>query len=217
MPRDSHLYYLSQGPLTEVTSYNVCIVNGYKFHTYSYGKSKSTVNSGVCIRGSNYNYEEDDFYGILKEVVEVEYRARPIKKVVLFNFGWFDPTPHPHGGTIVHPKYKIVEVNTLKEYSKYDPFVLAKQASQVYFVPFPSKKKDKVNWRAVLKVRAKKFDPSYTTMKEAEEDAAFQEDEVEVHEISDNERFIDPARCDSSGTMKQERNNELNCTNIELY
>ncbi|KAG6383034.1 hypothetical protein SASPL_157230 [Salvia splendens] len=194
LPRDSHLYYLSQGPLTEVTSYNVCIVNGYKFRIDSYGKSKSTVNSGVCIRGSNYNYDEDDSYGILKEGVEVEYCARPIKKVVLFNCGWFDLTPHPRGGTIVHPKYKIVEVNTLKEYPKYDPFVLAKQASQVYFVPFPSKKKDKENWRAVLKVRAKKFDSSYTTMKEAEEHAAFQEDEVEVHEISDDERFIHPAR-----------------------
>ena len=72
LPRDSHLYYLSQGPFTEVRSYNVCFVNGYKFHTDSYGKSKSTVNSGVCIRGSNYSYDEDDFYGILKEIVEVE-------------------------------------------------------------------------------------------------------------------------------------------------
>ncbi|KAL1556623.1 hypothetical protein AAHA92_12218 [Salvia divinorum] len=87
------------------------------------------------------------------------------------------------------------------EYPKYDPFVLAQQASQIYFVPFPSKKKDKVNWRAVMKVRAKKFDISYAITKEAEEDTAFQEDEVEDHEISDDIEFVEPSRHDPTGAM----------------
>ena len=59
---------------------------------------------------------------------------------LLFNCVWFDETRHPWDGTIVHPKYEIIEVNILKEYPKYDLFVLAQQASQVYFVPFPRKK-----------------------------------------------------------------------------
>ncbi|KAG6428173.1 hypothetical protein SASPL_112423 [Salvia splendens] len=198
-----HLYHLSQGPLKGVMSYNICFVNGYKFHTDSDGKSRSTVNSGVCIRGSNYSYADDDFYGILKEVVEVEYRASPIKKVVLFNCAWYNPAPPPRGGIIVHPKFRIVEVNIHKEYPKYDPFVLAQQASQIYFVSFPSKKKDKVNWRAVLKVRAEKFDASYAITKEADEDTAFQEDGVEIHEISDDMEFVEPSRHDPSGETPQ--------------
>ena len=77
----------------------------------------------MCIRGSNYNYDEDDFYGILKEVVEVEYCARAIKKFFLFNNVWYNPAPPPRDGTIIYPKYKITEVNILKEYPKYDPFI----------------------------------------------------------------------------------------------
>ncbi|KAL1567812.1 hypothetical protein AAHA92_03248 [Salvia divinorum] len=38
-------------------------------------------------------------------------------------------------------------------------------------------------------------------MKEAEEDTTFQEDEVEVHEISDDVQFIDPPHRDPSGAM----------------
>ena len=60
-------------------------MNGYKFHTLGHGSIKSTMNSGVCIKGSNFSATELDFYGQLVEVLQLEYPALPLKRVILFN------------------------------------------------------------------------------------------------------------------------------------
>ncbi|GAB2287573.1 hypothetical protein Dimus_037939 [Dionaea muscipula] len=62
---------------------------------------------------------------------------------------WFDPLQ----GMKVHPHYNLVEINHKKKYMKYEPFVLAQQAGQVYFTAYPSKKNDKRDWWAVCKVK----------------------------------------------------------------
>jgi len=54
-----------------------------------------------------------DFYGILQEIVEVEYIGEP-KKLVLFYCKWYNP--NPKDGTRVHEQYRIVEVNARKRY-----------------------------------------------------------------------------------------------------
>ncbi|KAK1388315.1 DUF4216 domain-containing protein [Heracleum sosnowskyi] len=120
---------LVSGPLHSVRSVQIYYVNGYKFHTKTYGASKSTFNSGLCIKGSNYNEASNDYFGILYEILIIEYPRRPIKKTVLFKCEWFDPTPNV--GTRVHQRYNIVEVNRKKRLSVYEPFVLAIQATQV--------------------------------------------------------------------------------------
>jgi hypothetical protein len=51
--------------------------------------------------------------------------------VVLFKCDWFDPTPNR--GTIVHPQYLLVDINSKRSYPKFDPFVVAQQAQQVCF------------------------------------------------------------------------------------
>lgn len=58
-------------------------------------------------------------------------------------------------GTNIHPLYKLVEVNHVRKYPKYDPFVLSYQASQVYFAPYPSLKRDRVQWWAIFKTKAR--------------------------------------------------------------
>ena len=64
------------------------------------------MNSGVCIRGSNLSIDESDCYGQLEEIMELEYPALLIKRIVLFKCDWFDPTPNL--GTKVHKDYKLV-------------------------------------------------------------------------------------------------------------
>ena len=39
-------------------------VNGYKFHTYEWGRGKKTDNSGVCVKG-DAGGGQGDWYGIL--------------------------------------------------------------------------------------------------------------------------------------------------------
>nr|GEV89600.1 hypothetical protein [Tanacetum cinerariifolium]GEV91898.1 hypothetical protein [Tanacetum cinerariifolium] len=64
------------GPLRRsVTTYLMFFVNGYKFHTSEHGSGRSTFNS---------------------EIVEVEYPALPIKRVVLFRCDWFDIVMNIH-------------------------------------------------------------------------------------------------------------------------
>ena len=100
---------LAKGPLETVKIYNGYFVSGYKFHTVGHGASKMSINSGVCIKGQNYSHNADDWYGQLREVVEVEYLNWPIKRTVLFMCDWFDPTPNR--GIRVHEQYNIVEIN----------------------------------------------------------------------------------------------------------
>ena len=64
---------LAKGPLGTVKIYNGSFVNGYKFHIVELGASKMSINSGVCIKDQNYSHNTNDWYGQLREVVEVEY------------------------------------------------------------------------------------------------------------------------------------------------
>ena len=66
---ENQLLGLAIDPLTLVKCYNEYYVNGFKFHTQSYGRFKKTMNSGVCVKGSCYDNNERDYYGMFKGVV----------------------------------------------------------------------------------------------------------------------------------------------------
>ncbi|XP_057808636.1 uncharacterized protein LOC131023110 [Salvia miltiorrhiza] len=119
---------LAAGPLTEIETYSGYFVNGYRFHTTDLDGERATVNSGVCIKGSVYGRDVQDFYGRLQEVCVLEYGGYPIKKTVLFKCEWFDLSAR---GTSIDTNFKLVSVNQTRKYQKYDPFVLASQAVQV--------------------------------------------------------------------------------------
>jgi hypothetical protein len=165
------LFTLSWGPTTCVKLWPSYFINGYHFHTRSYAEGKSTMNYGVCVQSSSI-----DFYGELEEIIEVEYPGLSTMKVVLFKCHWFDPTR----GTRVHPKYKLVEIDQKKKYKKYDPFILAQQAIQVYYTKIPSLKRDKVDWRAVCKTKARRKIEQHWTEREQQwsDTVAFQQDNV---------------------------------------
>lgn len=127
---------LAKGPLNTVNVYTGYYVNGYKFHTEGRSANRMTVNCGVCIKGTNYSDQSSDYYGKLIEVLEVEYPTLPIKRTVLFHCEWFDPTPNV--GVKIHLMYNIVDVNQRRRFHKYEPFVLASQAQQVYYISYPS-------------------------------------------------------------------------------
>nr|GLL21135.1 uncharacterized protein LOC109179592 [Ipomoea trifida] len=143
---------LAKGPLRCVNTYSGYYVNGFKFHTIGYGGTKETMNSGVCIKGINYSIDESDYYGRLVEVVQVEYPGLPVKRTILFKCEWFDPTTV---GMKVHSQYKLVEVNHKRRFNRYEPFVLAMQAAQVYYCTYPSLRRDKLDWWAVCKIKAR--------------------------------------------------------------
>ena len=59
------------------------------------------MNSSVCAKESCYNDHERDYYGMLVEILELEYFGIG-NKVVLFKYDWYDTGKglrvHPHHG-----------------------------------------------------------------------------------------------------------------------
>ena len=163
---------MAQGPLKYAKRYNICYVDGKKFHTKKHATREATDNSGVCVKAANDSQDGDNFYGRLK----VEYPAMPIKRVTLFKFHWYDLTRHGRGtGTRVHKRYQIVDIHIDQSYGKYDQFVLASQANQVYYMPYASLRRDLRDWRVVCKVRPKKYQVSVAIPNDVD-DSAFQEE-----------------------------------------
>ena len=156
------------------------IVNGYKFHTIRHSCGSATNNSGVCIRGTNYSTEDCDYYGCLTDILQLEYPGWPIKRTILFKCNWFDPTANI--GTKSHKHYNLVDINHKRRFNRYEPFILAMQADQVYYIPYPSLRRDVSDWWAVCKIKAR----SIVDVPQLSENALesnidpFQEDDIEV-------------------------------------
>ncbi|XP_038713444.1 uncharacterized protein LOC120007316 [Tripterygium wilfordii] len=169
---------IAYGPLRRVEMWHTYYVNGYKFDIDACSEAKSTINSGVCMRGTDYGQSENDYYGRLKEIVQFEFPGQPIKKIVLFNYEWFDPTPNR--GTRINKHYGLVEVKRRGRYKKFDPFIIAQQAEQVYFTPYPEGIRDRADWWAMIKTKAR----STITTPSTQVDDAFQDNEVPIEPIA---------------------------------
>ncbi|CAJ2650874.1 unnamed protein product, partial [Trifolium pratense] len=111
-----HLRNLSDGPKSTVKQWHTYFVNGYRFETHSWSEGKTTVNSGVCMKGVTEN-GEGDFYGVIENIFEIEYNYLDYKKtVVLFYCKWFDPS---NRGTRYDSKTNTVDIKMNKHYPLY--------------------------------------------------------------------------------------------------
>lgn len=146
---DPNLISLAWGPESRAISWHKYFINGYKFHTHAWTVGKKTINSGVYVKGVTGG-GEDDFYGVIQHIFELEYHRLP-HKVALFYCQWFDP--RRNRGTKVHPQYDIVDIKMSRQYDRYDPFIIAQKARQVYYVPYPEIRTDKRGWCAVIKTK----------------------------------------------------------------
>ncbi|KAM0031280.1 hypothetical protein Hdeb2414_s0017g00507041 [Helianthus debilis subsp. tardiflorus] len=147
-PNKEQLIDLAQGPLTYVKSHKVYFVNGCKFHTQTTYDGRVTRNSGVCAKGASYNEYENDYYGLLDEILELEYHSTIGRcVVVLFKCTWFDTVR----GIRVDPKTHMVDVKPMATRCVDDSLILASQAQQVYYTSYPSKSKELKGWLAVVK------------------------------------------------------------------
>jgi hypothetical protein len=143
-PTVQHLMNLFVGPKSNVKQFHTYFVNGYKFHTQSWTEGKETKNSGVCVKSVTENGEGDDFYGVIENIFEVEYNYLDNKNtVVLFYCSWFDPST---SGTKFNSKTNTVDIKMNRRYQLFDPFAMAHNVRQVYYVPYPSIKVDKRGW-----------------------------------------------------------------------
>ncbi|KAD6118922.1 hypothetical protein E3N88_10193 [Mikania micrantha] len=132
---NEELYILFSLPDNRVSSLKGCIVNGVKFIVKSRDDCRQTQNCGVTVPGV-HNYVEDDYYGYLDEVIELSFIRD--YSIILFKCTWFD-TDRRRKHVIFEPHF--ISIDTSRNAYKEDPFILANQAQQVFYVNDPLKPK----------------------------------------------------------------------------
>ncbi|KAF5451784.1 hypothetical protein F2P56_026856 [Juglans regia] len=107
-------------------------MNGVRFHTKERERHRRTQNSGVVVHG-HHQGSPVDFYGVLHDIIELRYMGW--RKVYLFSCAWYD-VGDPRRGIRVRDHLTIV--NTARQWYKDEPFTLACQALQVFYLTDPT-------------------------------------------------------------------------------
>ncbi|XP_057771180.1 uncharacterized protein LOC130990991 [Salvia miltiorrhiza] len=139
-----NLMYLSYGPDERVTHYDGCIVNGLRFHTKRHDLNKRTQNYGVVVKVGDDDSGLQEYYGVLVDIVQVDYLGN--HSVTLFYCDWFE------GKAVQKDKYNYTSVNMSKPWKTNEPYVLATQAEQVYYVNDIKLGND---WKVVIPAQAR--------------------------------------------------------------
>ena len=207
-PANRHLCNLSDGPNRCVTEWHTYFVNGYKFHTNTWTQGRETVNSGVCMKGVT-GRGEDDFYGVVEHIYELAYPYLDFDpKVVVFYCKWFDKSPQ---GTQLNPKTNTVDIKMNRRYRLYDPFVIAQNVRQVYYVPYPLTRVDRRGWCVAIKTKPRgRIETSNDTV----DDVPYQMDEMSnVNQVIEVEHIT--RLCDEPNTGEEVNDDDEEDTNEE--
>jgi hypothetical protein len=138
---------LAKGPMMIANQYNSYTINGLNFHTHSYDENRSVQSSGVALVAETTHFERGNdnqvvgkhiYYGIIKQIIELNYYHKG--NVVLFKCDWVDN--RGHNKWVKTDQFGITTVNFKHLFNTGDkmsdePFILASQASQVFYVPDP--------------------------------------------------------------------------------
>lgn len=144
----------------------------------------------------NHDLDEHglDYYGQLLEVIELTYHGSSKATFVLFKCEWFDPI----NAVRKHRKFNcLVDVNLARKWhgNNKDPFVFPEQVCQVYYCPYPSIRRARDEWQAVIPIKARgQIDMDIV-------DAPYQEDNSEMDVIFiDTDEITEPLN-DTSGNL----------------
>jgi hypothetical protein len=129
-------------------SYGRYDVNGFRFCSTIFEASHplaATTNTRVVTRVVDAQGHETKYYEIIKNIIEYNFAGNKNLKIVFFNSDWFDPN---HGTQENH--FGMVEVKHVHRLRCCDPFILAHQVKQVYYMLYPCEKLSA--WWVVYKV-----------------------------------------------------------------
>src|SRR3954465_7368801 len=139
---------VSQGFDLEVMKYEKYDVNGFRFHTETHQNSRANpkmINTGVFCTG----LDRYDYYGRLQSVSELVFNRGNVQlNLVVFKCHWFDLV----GGQRNTKSIGLVEVRPSTTYSGSDVYIVAHQAKQVYYLPYPCQKAELKGWEVVFQV-----------------------------------------------------------------
>ena len=183
---NEELYALPSQPDLRLRIFSGCIVDGVRYHTVDRESSRRTQNSGVMVEGS-HNGEDIDFYGQLKEVIELQYNSdtNSQRTVVLFKCDWFDTCSK---------KSRMKNDGYFKSIShgscwyKDDALILATQATKVFYL---DDNKHGEPWKVVQKFSHRHLwnvnEVENDDKQEGGIDLTYQDDEQEISQVEAHE------------------------------
>jgi len=125
------LRQVADGCAYRIMSYSSYDVNGFRFHTKRHEQSRPnrrTTNAGVCTAAS----DGVEYYGRVEEIYELTFRGCKPLKPVIFKCHWFDPNEVRRS-----PSLGLVEIQQSSIYPGEDVYIVAQQATQVYYLSYP--------------------------------------------------------------------------------
>ncbi|KAG6527797.1 hypothetical protein ZIOFF_009926 [Zingiber officinale] len=139
-PVSNDLRSIARGPNVIGIRYEKFISNGFRFHTKEVERKRKTQNCGVTVRATTSSYSsvkdhnpvlsELDYYGILQNVIELDYGGG--RKVVFFECEWVSK-----GKRLKLDEDGFVLANFKNVRHNNEPYILASQAMQVFYVEDP--------------------------------------------------------------------------------
>uniref|UniRef100_A0A803MLP4 DUF4216 domain-containing protein n=1 Tax=Chenopodium quinoa TaxID=63459 RepID=A0A803MLP4_CHEQI len=127
-----HILWLSKGPSHVAKKHTGYSVNDYRFHTMKRDANCITQNNGVTLTATTHSFasskdqnpvvENVNYYGSITEIIEISYHGH---FSVVFRCQWFHSEKDDD---------ELITVNMNKTVSKEEPFILANQAHQVFYV-----------------------------------------------------------------------------------
>ncbi|KAG8374944.1 hypothetical protein BUALT_Bualt10G0048200 [Buddleja alternifolia] len=145
---------LAQGPNPVGKRYTGFIVNGFRFHVKKFENRRRTQNSGLIVTAqtSSFSSRNDNnpivgditYYGVLQDIIELDYFQGG--KIVMFECDWVSP-----GRAQKQDDNGFTLVNFSRSRQHNEPFILASQAQQVFYVEDSLEK----GWHVVVRAKAR--------------------------------------------------------------
>ncbi|XP_028080882.1 uncharacterized protein LOC114282405 [Camellia sinensis] len=132
----NNLKWIAQGPRLDVIKFPGYIINGCRYHTKDQDNSRVSQNSGVSLvattmhvtgyKDKNPVFTDMSYYGVIIEIWQLDYN---MFKIPVFKCDWVDNTK---GIKVDELGFTLVELGKIGH--KDNPFILASQAKQVFYV-----------------------------------------------------------------------------------
>ena len=147
-PVNETVRLLGEGPQMVVRTFQGYEINGYTFYTKLQTDKSTMQNSGVTLVATSQEFSRSgdtrpviaskSYYGVIEEIWELVYN--PHLSIPLFRCQWVED----RGVKVDNDGITLVDFNKVGYVD--DPFILAKQATQVFYVTDPSDNR----WSVVL-------------------------------------------------------------------
>lgn len=131
---------LANGPFLAARKCNSYTIDGYNFHTNSYDQGRPSQSSGVALVSQILSSTSEDnenlmvrnkiYYGVITEILELNYNNKG--SIVLFKCDWVDNSAQDKWVQV--DDLGVTQVNFKHLLKSDEPFILASQATQVYYV-----------------------------------------------------------------------------------